>query len=224
MTAFRSPSPLPNTYKALPSQEEQDRRLEECRSIDIANAKDWADMMIEWKELKAKVQEFLGYSHINRRANDLMRVWMSKGPLEHGLSPITRNWATRMAETFDALKRQEADAAKRKAEAEQKEHLNLKPARAVLFLIKNGKVEGQDFTPESAIYEANNLARTRLIESKMAEGGPFNFSGDDSCEDCDGWDGQERRCNCGNRRVDWEMSGDFKDFEIGHACVYGEAY
>jgi hypothetical protein len=32
----------------------------------------------------------------------------------------------------------------------------------------------------------------------------YEFDGDDSCEDCRGWDGVERRCDCGNRRVGWE--------------------
>lgn len=26
--------------------------------------------------------------------------------------------------------------------------------------------------------------------------------------DCDGWDGVDSRCACGNRRVDWELSDD----------------
>lgn len=31
-----------------------------------------------------------------------------------------------------------------------------------------------------------------------------DFKGDDEIE-CDGWDGVSRRCNCGNRRVYWDI-------------------
>ena len=34
-------------------------------------------------------------------------------------------------------------------------------------------------------------------------------------EVCNGWDGLDRRCNCGNRRVYWVVEGDY---------AYGDAY
>jgi len=43
--------------------------------------------------------------------------------------------------------------------------------------------------------------------------GPIEFNGmncndylDDNETECDGWDGEDRRCNCGNRRVYWCIS------------------
>lgn len=30
---------------------------------------------------------------------------------------------------------------------------------------------------------------------------------DCSCDECGSWDGLDRRCSCGNRRVYWEWSG-----------------
>lgn len=37
------------------------------------------------------------------------------------------------------------------------------------------------------------------------EDGFVEFRGDDYCEDeCRGWDGESYRCECGNRRMDWE--------------------
>jgi hypothetical protein len=40
--------------------------------------------------------------------------------------------------------------------------------------------------------------------------GPIKFDGmncnyyrEDDQPECDGWDGEDRRCNCGNRRVYW---------------------
>ncbi len=48
------------------------------------------------------------------------------------------------------------------------------------------------------------------------DGGYTSFAGDDSCEDCYGWDGKERRCACGNRRVSWA--------DDGMGGVYAEAW
>lgn len=67
----------------------------------------------------------------------------------------------------------------------------------------------------------------RLVEEKMASGESFfDFEGN-NCHDvagwnedvpeCSGWDGDSRRCECGNRRVSWTLSDDC-------TYVYGEAY
>lgn len=50
----------------------------------------------------------------------------------------------------------------------------------------------------------------RLVELAVAQlaGGYVSFEGDEFCEDCKGWDGVSRRCDCGNRRVEWELSDD----------------
>jgi len=40
---------------------------------------------------------------------------------------------------------------------------------------------------------------------------------DEVWHDCSGWNGKDRRCECGNRRVDWKFDDDFDG-------VYGEAY
>jgi hypothetical protein len=45
------------------------------------------------------------------------------------------------------------------------------------------------------------------------------FDGDDTCawndNVCTGWDGYSRRCECGNRRVSWEV-----DFKYARAVAY----
>lgn len=46
--------------------------------------------------------------------------------------------------------------------------------------------------------------------------GHIGFNGDDNCENCRGWDGIGSRCECGNRRVDWNTD-DLED-------IYAEAY
>ena len=53
------------------------------------------------------------------------------------------------------------------------------------------------------------------------EAGVDEFNGNENCDDeCFGWDGESRRCCCGNRRVDWvtEQNND------GRWQAYGEAW
>ncbi len=62
--------------------------------------------------------------------------------------------------------------------------------------------------------------RQNLINEKLKEGGPFDFNGQncaDNGDNCSGWDGESKRCECGNRRVDWELSDD-------ETYIYAEAY
>jgi len=131
---------------------------------------------------------------------------------------------------LEALKREEERFKKNQKEIldiqkkEFQEEYNLKLTQeAIIFLEKNGKQIGIDFSIETAIGEANSLAFDILVAEKIKEnkekGTLFSFGGEDNCEGCGGWDGSSRRCECGNRRVSWEHGGDFRDMYI-----YGEAY
>lgn len=57
----------------------------------------------------------------------------------------------------------------------------------------------------------------RLVASKLTakHGALYDFDGK-NCEDCPGWDGKSKRCECGNRRVSWVLGFDGKS-------IYGEA-
>lgn len=51
-----------------------------------------------------------------------------------------------------------------------------------------------------------------VAEAKSEINGFIDFNGQ-NCQDlgdndCAGWDGESRRCECGNRRVSWELSDD----------------
>lgn len=111
--------------------------------------------------------------------------------------------------------------AKRTSQADQERKEVERRDRAILFLAARGKALGADFTSANAVAVANDIARVEEIARRMAEGGPFEFSGDDNCEDCSGWDGESRRCACGNRRVSW-VETDWHTFE--DPSVRGEAY
>lgn len=56
------------------------------------------------------------------------------------------------------------------------------------------------------------------IVPRLDAGDTFTFDGDANCNDLNGdcaWDGIDRRCNCGNRRVSWTCD---------HGHWRGEAY
>lgn len=43
---------------------------------------------------------------------------------------------------------------------------------------------------------------------------------EDGDDECGGWDGESRRCYCGNRRVSWETG----QYDNGKFYAYGVAY
>jgi len=70
-----------------------------------------------------------------------------------------------------------------------------------------------DFGEEAALYYDEHY-------TELENGDCISFDGmncDDWSDDsyCSGWDGQDRRCTCGNRRVDWVWE---------NGILYAEAY
>lgn len=61
---------------------------------------------------------------------------------------------------------------------------------------------------------------------QLSENFFIEFSGDDTCDDtCQGWDMESTRCDCGNRRVRWNIHGYGKESEaLTIEDVYAEAY
>jgi len=116
---------------------------------------------------------------------------------------------------------QEARKAKEKSEAEAREKKLQDQlgeiAKAVAFLVERGQKLDIDFEAQHAVSAANDLRFAELV--KEVGEGPHSFSGDCYCEDCSGWDGESRRCECGNRRVSWSYEGNFENMYI-----YAEAF
>lgn len=129
---------------------------------------------------------------------------------------------------YDYRERDELEKRKiaEKVEAQQKaaeERIKL-AGEAIQYLLNLGKVLNTDFTTDNAVEIANNIAfeleivrrKAALKETKSLT----NFDGM-NCDDCPGWDGESRRCQCGNRRVSWS-SGWGHSFKEPY--IYGEAY
>jgi len=126
-------------------------------------------------------------------------------------------------ERMEVAKRQAEDAkAKAARDAEEKRKASAEVDDAITWLQSRGKVIGTDFSNANAIAVANDIAADEEIERvRPGDGEWTEFAGDDNCEDCRGWDGKERRCDCGRRRVSWS-TGDGHSFK--HPFVYAEAF
>lgn len=152
------------------------------------------------------------------------------------LNYIRRNTAPRIATSpkdslgelkrwIAGIKEQEAKAEKKKADDEA---TLLLATEAIAWLDAKGYKPGTDFQPSAAVTFANDIAfqeeAERLSAELKASGGFVDFSGS-NCEPdegaCPGWNGNDRRCECGNRRVSWTAA-------YGHSfkepSIYAEAY
>ena len=94
---------------------------------------------------------------------------------------------------------------------------------AIAFCLANGRTFGDGLSVETAVDIANDIAFQNEVEKREAEigDGYIGFSGQNCEDECEGWNPQHRRCQCGNRRVSWAdgYSSDFRNMEI-----YAEAY
>lgn len=107
----------------------------------------------------------------------------------------------------------------------QKELVELQ-GKAIKYLTEKGKIINVDFKVDDVINIANCIAFEEAIvneQKKLTESQSYiNFNGSDYCENCKGWDGVSRRCQCGNRRVGWVSFGNI-DFFL-NPYIYGEAW
>lgn len=85
------------------------------------------------------------------------------------------------------------------------------------YILHSGEVENK---------EKSDKLKEMIFEIQkqcITGGGYISFRGSYNCEDCDGWDGESRRCECGNRRIDWGYDEtDFSTNIIDY--IYPECY
>jgi len=63
--------------------------------------------------------------------------------------------------------------------------------------------------------------RAQAVKSEYRQSYMYFDNGTDSCcDDCGGWDGESRRCDCGNRRVYWATT----KLHNGTFAAHAEAY
>ena len=94
---------------------------------------------------------------------------------------------------------------------------------AITYCLSNGRTFGDGLSIETAISIANDIAFNKEIAKRELEIGEdyVGFSGQNCEDECEGWNPQSHRCQCGNRRVSWSegYSATFQDMYI-----YAEAY
>lgn len=131
---------------------------------------------------------------------------------------------------FNDLQRQVADAKKKKKkdnrDAQALNDREQLTEKAINWLTDREKTLGVDFTIHSAISVANVIAFDEEITKRINEiklsGNLIGFYGDNNCEDCGGWNGQSRRCECSTRRVGWS-NHENEDFFL-EPYIFCEAY
>lgn len=74
-------------------------------------------------------------------------------------------------------------------------------------------------TPEQAVAAAE-LAADESWDHVQFDGMNCNDYLSEGDDECAGWDGESRRCDCGNRRVSWSTSQNAD----GKWFAYAEAY
>lgn len=122
-------------------------------------------------------------------------------------------------------KRKAAEAEKKQKEIEAHNLIQ----DAVLWIQDQypDKKIGVDFDIVNAVSYANNLAFYAEVERIRSEREWHEFAGfncydvSNDGESCAGWDGTSKRCQCGNRRVDW-VEGYGHSFKEPYVCA--EAY
>lgn len=167
---------------------------------------------LDWKSaIQTATRIFGGSSNVVRYMSNV-KVPMHTGSFyPHDIDNIIRDAQKKVQE----LEREKTRLANEEA-------LKQKQMRAVIWLQEKGLKLGQDFDLDNALFKANDMASDEEIERCKKElkesGAKLSFDGDDSCEDCEGWDGESNRCECGNRRVCWGADGDFeKPYVYGYA-------
>ena len=113
------------------------------------------------------------------------------------------------------------EAAQKELERLMEQQKNAYTMKCIAYLVEKGYTvdspEMANPTESAESVEFERLCAERIESIKKS--GSISFNGDDNCENCSGWDGESRRCDCGNRRVSWSYDGG-----IDNMYIYGEAY
>lgn len=191
---------------------------EELAEIDRIKSlnKQKAELILEFNDLYSRAFKLLGFDYKTYRKKNYNRMVEQLSYIVTGkdlLHPITKR-----------LEKEVAQRWKREDEAKEAERIkaeNELQQDAINWLIERGLKLGEDFNILDAVGKANELAAEDEIKRKMATTEYHGFNGQNCDGPCAGWDGESRRCECGNRRVGW-VRGYGHSFKAPH--VYGEAW
>lgn len=166
------------------------------------------EKVIAYVKLAGVPENVLEYNSRKRRKESV------RNPVFHALyesmpryQHASYNFEYAKRELITAIERKLEEAQRVKAEKESQARAArlsdpLLP-EAVEFLALRGKKAGTDYELSSAVEVANEISFEEEVNRLRESCEMHPFSGEDSCENCGGWDGVSNRCECGNRRVAW---------------------
>lgn len=190
------------------------------------------EMLAEWKitcdECNTDNKTFedaLLNAHIRMR-QDAIYIWGDKSKVYKYVMNAVRPY--KPENEFELIShlvmKARNDEEKRLSEMEKSNEESKLRGKAVNYLLSRGKKINEDFEVDWAIQTANEVAyeeeKMRRI-TRIAESGNLTEFNGQNCEECDGWDGESRRCDCGNRRVGWDW---YECDDFLEPLIYGEAY
>lgn len=185
------------------SKLKEDFDLIEEQNKDIR--KPYSEKLVEIRKL---TKELFG-----EKSNEYKYV---QNKMSTGTLPINR-WFD-----HDRKRRQLLDKMmKDKKEKETEEKILKYQQECVRYLLDQGYLLGEDFNLDNAITTAEEKVYDNEVQKYKDADKFINFNGDDNCEDCRGWNPNDHRCDCGNRRVSF-TSG--YEFTIHDPHIYAEAY
>lgn len=104
---------------------------------------------------------------------------------------------------------------KREEEARKQSDKKVKEA---IRLAAELQLDVDELTVDQIVYEVNEVMKEKFIEDNYPEGTSVYLK--HACSECSEWVVGERRCTCGNRRIDLVVEGDF----LSGFDAYPEAY
>jgi hypothetical protein len=190
------------TWEKL-SREEVDRMQSETDECDQKNKDEESRLRSVFKDVLEKAKDIWGEGSNEARYLLAKARVPTKPDLAGWDGPPLQRWEKAVANATNKAKEQEE-------QQKQKRVLKEKTERAIAWLQARGLSIGKDFGIDNAYARANEISFDE--EVKKIKGTFISFSGDDSCENCRGYDGTGNRCDCGNRRVSYVMP-EWADFE-----------
>lgn len=213
---------------SVTSEEERRLKLIKCR-LDAVKYREWLRKV---EELRKEALEWFPVSKITntpRQAKlkeSIGNVWetvncsltTSYGSAnENHLEWRFQEEDRRFAEWEKEYKQALSNLEKKQYSMSQK---TKKVEKAILYLQEKGLKFCVDFGIDNCVEKANEVALDLEINKYVNAGKYISFNGNNCEDECLGWKPQDRRCQCGNRRV----SFDWEDFDFEHPYIYAQAW
>jgi hypothetical protein len=156
--------------------------------------------------------------------------------LQYGIKNIEKKWQEKHEENVRQLKRQGVEM-KKQMEEEIKELKELNAKKCEEALMRQHEQAGISSNAEKNFNSKKEKKKHRhdefkrcLIRSEIED--TNGYIKHKFCYDCDKWDGENSRCSCNNRRMEWIMekrgdshdSSDSDEDTIDKYKVYPNAY